>query len=77
MLSGEDPQSAIDAPRLNALPDLVRLEPGFAAAVIDALEPPATRSPWPTSATRTSAGCRRWARSAVGPIPRPQRLLLG
>ncbi len=37
MLNGEDPQSAIDQPRLNALPGLVRLEPGFSAEVIDAL----------------------------------------
>ena len=32
-------RTAIDAPRLNALPDLVRLEPGFAAEVVAALEP--------------------------------------
>ena len=37
MLNGEDPQSAIDQPRLNALPGLVRLEPGFSAEVITAL----------------------------------------
>jgi gamma-glutamyltranspeptidase/glutathione hydrolase len=37
MLNGEDPQSAIDQPRLNALPGLVRLEPGFSATVIEAL----------------------------------------
>ena len=38
ILRGEDPQHAIDAPRLNALPDLVRLEPGFAPEVVAALE---------------------------------------
>ncbi len=38
MLRGETPQDAIDAPRLNALPDLVRLEPGFSADVVRALE---------------------------------------
>ncbi len=37
MLNGEDPQAAIDQPRLNALPGLVRLEPGFSAEVIAAL----------------------------------------
>jgi gamma-glutamyltranspeptidase / glutathione hydrolase len=37
MLSGEAPQSAIDQPRLNALPGLVRLEPGFSEPVLDAL----------------------------------------
>lgn len=37
ILSGADPQSAVAAPRLVALPDLVRLEPGFAPAVIDVL----------------------------------------
>ena len=34
ILSGAEPQSAIEAPRLTALPDLVRLEPGFAEEVI-------------------------------------------
>ncbi len=38
ILRGSAPQPAIDAPRLNALPDLVRLEPGFDAAVVDALQ---------------------------------------
>jgi gamma-glutamyltranspeptidase/glutathione hydrolase len=38
MLRGETPQEAIDAPRLNALPDLVRLEPGFTPEVLAALE---------------------------------------
>jgi gamma-glutamyltranspeptidase/glutathione hydrolase len=38
MLRGETPQAAIDAPRLNALPDLVRLEPGFSAEVLEALQ---------------------------------------
>ena len=38
MLRGEDPQHAIDAPRLNALTDLVRLEPGFTPEVVAALE---------------------------------------
>jgi gamma-glutamyltranspeptidase/glutathione hydrolase len=37
MLRGASPQDAIDAPRLNALPDLVRTEPGFAPAVLQAL----------------------------------------
>ena len=37
MLNGEAPQSAIDQPRLNALPGLVRLEPGFSEEVITAL----------------------------------------
>jgi len=38
MLRGAAPQDAIDAPRLNALPDLVRLEPGFFSHVIRSLE---------------------------------------
>jgi gamma-glutamyltranspeptidase/glutathione hydrolase len=38
MLQGAAPQEAIDAPRLAALPDLVRLEPGFFSQVIRALE---------------------------------------
>jgi len=38
MLTGSNPQQAIDAPRLNALPDTVRLEPGFAEDVIAALQ---------------------------------------
>jgi gamma-glutamyltranspeptidase/glutathione hydrolase len=38
MLRGAAPQEAIDAPRLNALPDLVRLEPGFFSHVIKSLE---------------------------------------
>jgi gamma-glutamyltranspeptidase/glutathione hydrolase len=38
MLRGASPQAAIDAPRLNALPDLVRLEPGFDPAVLRGLE---------------------------------------
>jgi gamma-glutamyltranspeptidase/glutathione hydrolase len=38
MLRGAAPQEAIDAPRLNALPDLVRLEPGFFSQVIRSLE---------------------------------------
>jgi gamma-glutamyltranspeptidase/glutathione hydrolase len=37
MLRGMPAQEAIDAPRLNALPDLIRLEPGFAPEVLDAL----------------------------------------
>ena len=37
MLRGVPPQEAIDAPRLNALPDLIRLEAGFAPEVLDAL----------------------------------------
>jgi gamma-glutamyltranspeptidase / glutathione hydrolase len=38
MLQGAAPQEAIDAPRLAALPDLVRLEPGFFSAVIKSLQ---------------------------------------
>ena len=38
MLHGAAPQEAIDAPRLAALPDLVRLEPGFFSQVIASLE---------------------------------------
>jgi gamma-glutamyltranspeptidase/glutathione hydrolase len=38
MLHGAAPQEAIDAPRLAALPDLVRLEPGFFSHVIQSLE---------------------------------------
>ena len=37
MLAGLPPQEAIDAPRLNAVPGLIRLEPGFSPAVIRAL----------------------------------------
>ena len=37
MLRGAAPQDAIDAPRLNALPELVRTEPGFAPEVMAAL----------------------------------------
>jgi gamma-glutamyltranspeptidase/glutathione hydrolase len=37
LLRGVAPQDAIDAPRLNALPDLVRAEPGFSPAVLAAL----------------------------------------
>jgi len=42
VLRGAAPQDAIDSPRLNALPDLVRAEPGFAPGVLDALS---TRTP--------------------------------
>jgi gamma-glutamyltranspeptidase / glutathione hydrolase len=38
MVAGMTPQEAIDAPRLNAVPGVVRLEPGFSSAVIRALE---------------------------------------
>jgi gamma-glutamyltranspeptidase/glutathione hydrolase len=38
ILGGATPQEAIDAPRLNALSDLVRLEPGFAPEVLGALQ---------------------------------------
>ena len=38
MLTGSPPQQAIDAPRLNALPGTVRLEPGFAPEVVAALQ---------------------------------------
>ncbi len=38
MLTGEAPQPAIEQPRLNAVPGLVRLEPGFAPEVIAALQ---------------------------------------
>jgi gamma-glutamyltranspeptidase/glutathione hydrolase len=37
MIGGLTPQEAIDAPRLNAVPGLVRLEPGFSPAVLRAL----------------------------------------
>lgn len=37
VLAGAHPQAAIDAPRLNALPGVVRLEPGFADDVVAAL----------------------------------------
>ncbi|GAA3618872.1 gamma-glutamyltransferase [Microlunatus ginsengisoli] len=37
MVGGLPPQQAIDAPRLNAVPGLVRLEPGFSEAVVGAL----------------------------------------
>jgi gamma-glutamyltranspeptidase/glutathione hydrolase len=42
MLRGAAPQDAIDAPRLNPLPGLVRVEPGFSPEVLAAL---AARSP--------------------------------
>ncbi|HEY5821135.1 MAG TPA: gamma-glutamyltransferase [Propionibacteriaceae bacterium] len=38
ILRGEAPQDAIDAPRMNALLDLVRLEPGFTPEVLGALQ---------------------------------------
>jgi gamma-glutamyltranspeptidase/glutathione hydrolase len=38
VLRGTEPQAAIDAGRLNALPDLVRLEPGFDPEVVRGLE---------------------------------------
>jgi gamma-glutamyltranspeptidase / glutathione hydrolase len=38
ILRGEDPQHAIDQPRLNAPPGLVRMEPGFAPEVVAELE---------------------------------------
>jgi gamma-glutamyltranspeptidase/glutathione hydrolase len=38
MLTGATPQDAIDAPRLNALPGMVRLEPGFSDEVIAQLQ---------------------------------------
>ncbi len=38
ILRGATPQGAIDAPRLNALPGLVRMEPGFSEPVIAAVE---------------------------------------
>jgi len=37
ILRGSTPQDAINAPRLNALPGVVRLEPGFSPAVVDTL----------------------------------------
>jgi gamma-glutamyltranspeptidase/glutathione hydrolase len=37
MLRGASPQEAIDAPRLNPLPGLVRVEPGFDPEVLAAL----------------------------------------
>ena len=65
MLRGAPPQEAIEAPRLNALPDLVRLESGFAPEVLDALRTPVTSSRSSTTGTRTSAGSRPSARSAA------------
>jgi gamma-glutamyltranspeptidase/glutathione hydrolase len=38
MLTGSTPQQAIDAPRLNALPHTVRIEPGFSDEVIAHLQ---------------------------------------
>lgn len=38
MLNGATPQEAIEAPRLNAVPGLVRLEPGFSPEVVAALQ---------------------------------------
>jgi gamma-glutamyltranspeptidase/glutathione hydrolase len=38
MLGGSVPQQAIDAPRLNALPGMVRMEPGFSTEVVAALK---------------------------------------
>jgi gamma-glutamyltranspeptidase/glutathione hydrolase len=37
MVNGLSPQDAIDAPRLNAVPGVVRLEPGFSPEVLRAL----------------------------------------
>ncbi|MGI8459797.1 MAG: gamma-glutamyltransferase, partial [Propionibacteriaceae bacterium] len=37
VLAGQAPQAAIEAPRLNALPGMVRCEPGFSPAVLAAL----------------------------------------
>lgn len=37
ILRGSTPQEGINAPRLTALPGVVRLEPGFSPAVVDAL----------------------------------------
>ncbi len=37
VLRGTPPQQAVDAPRLNALPELVRLEPGFDPSVLRGL----------------------------------------
>ena len=69
ILRGEDPQAAIDAPRLNALPDLVRLEPGFSAGGGRSAGGRRHRSRWPTTSTTTSAACPPSARSAAGPTP--------
>ena len=69
MLNGEAPQSAIDQPRLNALPGLVRLEPGFSEEVIDGVAAGRRRGRGDRrSATRTSVGSRRWAPRAAGRI---------
>jgi gamma-glutamyltranspeptidase/glutathione hydrolase len=38
MLDHTPPQEAIEAPRLNAVPGAVRLEPGFSRAVLQGLE---------------------------------------
>ncbi len=37
VLAGHAPQAAIEAPRLNALPGMVRCEPGFSPTVLEAL----------------------------------------
>ena len=44
VLRGTAPQDAVDAARLNALPDLVRLEPGFDPAVLRGLEDAGVRA---------------------------------
>ena len=74
MLRGAAPQDAIDAPRLNALPDLVRLEPGFFSHVIRSLEAAGyqdcdCRPPRPILRRRLRSQPSRWRRRSP-----PQRL---
>ena len=61
-VGGRCPTGSHDAPRLNALPDLVRLEPGFFSQVIRSLEAGATRRRSPITGTPTSGASRRLAR---------------
>ena len=70
ILRGAAPQDAIDAARLNALPGLVRLEPGFAPEVLAAIEAagrPGGRGARTGSVLRWRLGhrlARRWRRPA-------------
>jgi gamma-glutamyltranspeptidase/glutathione hydrolase len=70
MLRGAAPQEAIDAPRLNALPDLVRAEPGFHPEVLAAL---ARHSPVAVAATRDPYFGGVSAMSALGGGADPRR----
>ena len=65
VLRGTPPQQAVDAARLNALPDLVRLEPGFDPAVLRGLEEAGVPTASPGGSTPTSGASRpsaRWGR---------------